>query len=111
MTTRPSDRRRYPRKAFKRVIGVLYYGDYQLSQVTEKGEGGLQLSASAPYRVDDQILMSFFINADTFVAVRGIVRNQFQRAKTERACGVEFIDLPLNVKRIIRNIVADGASS
>ena len=96
-------RRRVPRRAFRRRVGILLKGKFFIGNSWELGEGGMLLESAIGMREGQLLLLTFRIPGSGHTVVRGIVRYCHpQGAKF----GVEFIGLNFQMKRLIRTYVA-----
>lgn len=102
-------RRRYPRRLFRRQIGVLVEGSYFLVQGLEVGEGGIAV------RVDDEafkklaigklVVLTFKMPGGHFISVRAEIRNDVPVGGTQ-AVGCSFHNLAFEARREIRSFVS-----
>lgn len=102
----PTFRRKYPRRAFRRMVSVLHEGAYHLAHAVEIGEGGMAVDVPLALAPGDQIVVNFQIPAGDFVSLRAEVR-----AGEGTACGVEFKNIRFGQKRQIRTYVSARSDS
>lgn len=102
----PTFRRKYPRRAFRRLVSVLHQGEYHLAQAVEIGEGGMAIDVPAVLAPGDQIVVNFQIPDGDFVSLRAEVK-----AGEGTACGVEFRNIRFGQKRQIRTYVSARSDS
>ncbi|MCB0361688.1 MAG: PilZ domain-containing protein [Bdellovibrionales bacterium] len=96
-------RRRVPRRAFSRRVGILLKGEYSICKSCEIGEGGMLLESVANMIKGQQILVTFRLQGPTHTVVRGLVRYLHPQGTK---FGIEFLNLDFQVKRSIRTYVA-----
>lgn len=103
-------RRNYPRRQFKRTVGVLYKGQYFLSQAGEIGEGGMSILSDMVLTEGEPLMVSFQIPGGAFVCLRGEVRSTHKTTKPEDASmvihGLAFLSVEFALKRQIRSFVS-----
>jgi hypothetical protein len=105
-----SGRRRVPRRSFDAVAGVLVRGKYVMERAYQLGEGGMMIGSQTELTVGSQVVVSFFINTNLLIIVRGVVRSvNPAKDRTPARYGLEFLNLGFQFKREIRNFVAAGA--
>lgn len=98
-------RRRYPRRAFKRRVGVLHRGHYYLADSEEIGEGGMAILLPESFQENDEIVVSFRIPSGDFVSLRAQVRS-VREMNGQASHGVAFNDIAFSHKRQIRTYVS-----
>ncbi len=105
-------KRKYPRRAFNKSVGILFQGEYFICTAGTIGEGGMLLYLPKPLEIDQQMLLSFQIPGGDFISLRGDVRGA-QGESTEFGIpfGIRFINMTFNHKRMIRNFVSDRTES
>lgn len=98
-------RRRFPRRDFKRKLGVLYRGEYFIAQTEEIGEGGM--SFQSEFIVDEgaDIVVNFQIPNGDFVSVKAEVKSS-KRKGDMVFHGVSFYDIEFGKRRQIRMYVS-----
>ena len=103
-------RRKFPRRAFNRVIGVLSHGHYQITDAGEIGEGGLSFVLGTELKTGDEIVINFQIPGGGFASLRAEIRSV--RVQEGRYLhGVSFRNALFSHKRQIRAFVsARGAN-
>jgi len=99
-------RRRFPRRAFKRGMGLLHRGVFRISECEEIGEGGLSFVCSEEIPVDGEIVVSFRIPRGDFVSLRASVRS-VRAAAGGFTHGVAFTNIAFTHKRQIRTFVSE----
>jgi len=107
----PLYRRTYPRKAFKRSVGVLYKGSYFMAYSGELGEGGMSIVTDMVLTEGEPLVVSFQIPGGIFVSLRGEVRST---QKTEKPGiiihGLAFTHIEFAMKRQIRSFVSSRSN-
>ena len=98
-------RRIYPRRKFRRSIGILFRGSYEIGGAEEIGEGGISFFHSSQMAVGDSIVVSFQIPLAPFICVHAEIRNQRISADGKILYGCSFGILSFENKREIRNFV------
>lgn len=101
--------RRYPRRNFRRQIGVLVEGAYFLAQGLEVGEGGIALhvddEAFRKLAVGKCAVLTFKMPGGHFISVRAEVRNDVPVGGAQ-AVGCSFHNLAFEARREIRSFVS-----
>ncbi|MBX3018136.1 MAG: PilZ domain-containing protein [Bdellovibrionaceae bacterium] len=107
-------RRKFPRRRFKRSIGVLSGGKYFMTTGFEIGEGGLSFRSEKVIRMGALVVLNFQVPEGEFISVRAEIRNTEVLADThpgEVVYGCAFENLVFERKREIRNFVTNRAES
>ena len=101
--------RRTPRRSFESNVGVLHRGEYAVARSYQVGEGGMMFSASQVLEIGQLVVATFYIQSETLVMVRGIVRSVVPaKGKLPLRFGIEFQNLEFQARREIRNFVAEA---
>src|SRR5690606_32380109 len=103
-------RRRFPRRLFRRGVGVLSGGRYFLAQGGEISEGGMSFRSDEKLKVGALVVLSFQIPDGQFVSVRAEIRNQDQKGN-EIGYGCAFENIAFERKREIRHFVTNRPES
>lgn len=107
-----SERRQFPRRDFRRGIGTLQNGDYDLSTGDEIGEGGLSFWSERKFKVGDLVVLNFQVPEGSFVSVRAEIRNM---ADSDQPglwhYGLSFENLKFEKRREIRTYVTARSES
>lgn len=103
--------RRFPRRLFRRGVGVLLGGKYFLAHGSEIGEGGLSFQSEVPLRVGALVVLNFQIPDGEFVSVRAEVRNTEESTESNLVYGCAFDNLPFDRKREIRTFVTNRTNT
>lgn len=99
-------KRRFPRRAYRRHVGILFAGDYFLSRGVEIGEGGLSFSSNmGDIPENAMILISFRTPTGQFISVRSCVKSKITKSG-DSVYGCEFEKLNFNIRREIRTFVS-----
>lgn len=98
-------KRKFPRKAFRKKVGLMSGGQSASAQGLEIGEGGLSFSSDMVLDQNCKMILSFFLSEDEFFSVRVTLLNSY-RAGQEFHYGVSFDDVSIALKRQIRTYVA-----
>lgn len=101
-------RRRFPRRNFRRGVGILSGGRYFLGTGAEIGEGGISFKSVEKLVKGASVVVSFQIPDGQFVSVRAEIRNLDPGSEsTEMVYGCAFENIPFERKREIRNFVTN----
>lgn len=104
-------KRRVPRRAFHRKIGILARGKYFTTDALEIGEGGMLFLSQVPLTEGQRIVISFSIPGFIHVVARSVVRySKTLSEKLPMGYGVQFETLDFDAKRKIRSYVAQKSS-
>ena len=103
-------RRNYPRRPFKRTVGVLFKGQYFLAQAGEIGEGGMSIKTDLVLTEQEPLMVSFQIPSGAFVCLRAEIRSTMKTTKPEDGSnvihGLAFSNVEFAIKRQIRSYVS-----
>lgn len=99
-------KRRFPRRGFPRIVGLLNRGSYRLSKGVEIGEGGMSLSLDQALVVGEKVVVNFQIPNSSFVSIIAEIRGVFKRPDGKWNHGMEFINIKFENKREIRMFVS-----
>jgi hypothetical protein len=105
MKTDVSPRRKYPRKAFKKKLSLIYEGHPALAKGVEIGEGGLSFIVEDKITVPNKLIINFFLSEKDFFSVRVSLLNSFKNTEGY-TYGCSFDDVSIALKRQIRAYVA-----
>lgn len=102
-------RRKFPRRKFRRNIGLLVGGQYQLTAGHEIGEGGIAFLSDEEYEPGQLVIVNFHIPLGGYISVRAEIKNK--RAQDGRIMyGCSFLTLKFEAKREIRTFVTARSS-
>ena len=99
------ENRRSPRRVFRRPVGILLHGNYQVCQALQLGEGGMMAIIDAEIPSGTQLVATVFLPGGGHALMQAEV---LYHAKTPEghAYGMIFTSVPLAQKRHIRNYVS-----
>lgn len=98
-------KRRYPRRSFVSRVGVLIQGQYYIEKTRELGEKGMLFLTEIAMKVDDEVVVSFFIPTGHCIITRALVR--YQSTKNSIASvGLEFTTVDFESRRSLRDYIA-----
>ena len=103
------NRRKFPRKSFRKTISFLANGKAEIVEGVEIGEGGISFKSQIEIPKDQQLIINFFLPEGDFFSVRTTLRNT-QNATQYYIYGVSFDDVSIALKRQIRAYVARTSS-
>ena len=98
-------KRKYPRRAFSKVIGVLHHGQYCIARAQVIGEGGISLHCDQAYQVGDELVVNFQIPNGDFVSIRSEIRS-ITAEDSRYQMGLLFKNIAFSNKRQIRAFVS-----
>lgn len=98
-------RRKFPRRAFNRGVGVLAAGGYRITEAGEIGEGGMSFMIEAPLETGIEIVVSFQIPGGSFVSLRAEVRS-VRDIDGQHLHGISFKNAQFTHRRQIRSFVS-----
>ncbi len=102
-------KRRVPRRKFRRRVGLLAKGEYDVTDAIEIGEGGMLIHSSRELLSGQKIVLSFNVPGFVYVVCRGQIRYVKKASENdggENLYGVQFDNIEFNAKRQIRTYVA-----
>ena len=100
-----NNRRKFPRKIFRKTISFISRGDAEVVEAVEIGEGGISFRSTRKILSEQKMIVNFFLPEGDFFSVRTTLRN-VQNASQSFVYGVSFDDVSLALKRQIRAYVA-----
>lgn len=103
-----ASRRKYPRKAFRKVISVMHDGKASIAHAIDIGEGGLSFAVNEKMEAPKKLIINFFLSDRDFFSVRVSLLNTFKQPDGY-SYGVSFDDVSIALKRQIRAFVARTA--
>jgi c-di-GMP-binding flagellar brake protein YcgR len=102
-----ASRRRVPRRNYRRSVGILFHGQYEMCRSVEIGEGGMKIQSVSPMRWMDHLVITFNIPGENLVCIRAEIRYEFKTNEpTGNFYGIQFMNIDFKSKRKIRNYVA-----
>lgn len=109
METRYKDegyfRRKYPRREFKKKIGVLFKGEYFITTSGEVGEGGISLNSEYIMDENQALVVTFMVPGGEPVSIRAVIKSR-NKSGSEFHYGLAFLDVDFRTKRQIRSFVS-----
>lgn len=103
----PQFRRKFPRRAFNRGVGILFEGKYEISRTVEIGEGGVSFRWSKSYPIGKDVVLNFQIPFGKFVSVRAEIKNASEDpSSNDHIYGCVFKNLKFDRKREVRAYVS-----
>lgn len=105
MRNESAPRRKYPRKAFKKAISLMFDGKSSVAKAIDIGEGGLSFLVDEKIEAPKKMIVNFFLSEKDFFSVRVSLLNSFKQADGY-AYGASFDDVSIALKRQIRAYVA-----
>ncbi len=100
-----NNRRKFPRKAFRKTLSYISLGQAEVAEGVEIGEGGISFRTSRVMSSEQRMIINFFLPEGDFFSVRTTLKN-VQTTTQAFIYGVSFDDVPLALKRQIRAYVA-----
>lgn len=97
--------RKFPRKSFKRVISILYRGEYYMLNAIEISEGGLSVLSDYVFDSSTECVVNLQIPKGDFISIRATIRHS-SKNKDQMNIGMSFNEMPFSNKRQIRSFVA-----
>lgn len=105
MSSNSEFRRKFPRRRFRRGVGFLHRGVYQVGVGHEVGEGGIAFHGSSELAIGDWVVVSFQISGGLFFSVQAEIRNVRPDQFGGFVYGCVFTNLKFESKREIRTFV------
>ena len=100
--------RRTPRRVYKRPVGVLCAGRYSLTQALQLSEGGLGFQSAERFGAPCEAVITLILPGGRCVVARAQIIYEKPAPSSspgEFLYGVKFSNLPLHLRRIVRNYV------
>lgn len=104
-------KRKYPRKAFKKPISYLCRGFTEVATGVEIGEGGLSIETDMVLDINQQVVLNFFVPGGHFFCMRATLKNQIPNSNNKFVYGLSFDEVDISLKRQIRAYVARISNS
>lgn len=98
--------RRTPRRVFRRPLGVLCHGVYEVREAQQLSEGGLLFHSGEAYDMHANVVVSLIIRGSDCISVIGTVIYSLPTAEGVKAYGVRFSNISMTQRRLIRNYVS-----
>lgn len=105
-----SIRRKFPRRALAKKVGVLFAGQYFICQTGEIGEGGISIISEYALTEGRELVLSFQIFEGSFMTLRGLIKSARPRQGAV-VHGIAFDVISLDFKRQIRAFVSARISA
>ena len=100
-------KRRFPRRKFKQVMGLLFRGAYDISQSVQIGEGGMLIRSPHAHKDGEKVVISFLVPGRGFMIVRAQIQYSLPDKKSGSAFwGVKFLNLSFENRRILRDFIS-----
>lgn len=99
------ENRRSPRRVFRRPVGILAHGVYQVCKALQLGEGGMMAIIDADITPGTTVVITVFIPGGGYALVQAQVLYCVDSPEG-KAYGLKFENVPLAQKRFIRNYVS-----
>ncbi len=117
MQEKPTDRRldktnlhvkrKYPRRRYRRPVGIMYQGQFWLVRGEEIGEGGLLIKSTREIPESAVVLVTLFVPGGEIAIIRCEVRYILSgRTASEYRIGLQFINFSFKHKKKIRDYIA-----
>jgi hypothetical protein len=104
-----SNRRKFPRKSFRKTISYISSGQSHIVEAVEIGEGGISFKSENEMEKEQRVIVNFFLPDGDFFSVRCTFRNTSSHSQ-DFTIGVSFDDVSIALKRQIRAYVARTSS-
>ncbi len=105
-----SNRRKFPRKSFKKPISFLSNGEAEVADGVEIGEGGISFKSMSKISQEQNMIVNFFLPEGDFFSVRATLKNIQSSPNQYIIYGVSFDEVSIALKRQIRAYVARNSS-
>lgn len=100
-------KRRFPRRRFSQNIGVLFKGQYRISESAQIGEGGMMISSDFALEENSWVVVSFMVPGRAFIIVRAQVQYLMPDAQTHEVMyGLKFLNITFDNRRKLRDFIA-----
>ncbi len=100
-------KRRFPRRGFRKAIGVLYQGHFWLCTGEEIGEGGIGINSMREIPEGARVIITFFVPGAEIAVIRSEARyNTKARIEGQTRVGLQFLDASFDLKKTIRDYIA-----
>ena len=99
-------RRKHPRRTFKRGIGILYQGKYEVAEATEIGEGGMSFVTQMEILKGGLLVINVQIPRGSFMVAMAEAKNVTRNEDGTFRVGCQFRKVKFENKREIRAYVS-----
>jgi hypothetical protein len=107
-STRKPYNRKFPRRSFHTLVGLLYKGVYTIAPCVELGEGGVLMKVNGKLEAGSLAVINLFLPKADFVTVTAeIVYSIPSKNEEPSRYGLKFKSLSFESKRNIRDYIAD----
>lgn len=97
-------KRRFPRRRFRRPIGILLDGHYHINRGEEVGEGGLSVISQFDLPEGKNVIVTFALEDELHI-MRGEVRSKKAATNSEYVLGIAFLNIGFQYKKLIRRYI------
>ena len=104
------NRRKFPRKNFKKTISYLCQGEGEVVEGVEIGEGGVSFRSKKVLNLEQHLIVNFFLPEGDFFSIQTTLKNLAVNPQ-DNIYGVNFNEVSIALKRQIRAYVARISSS
>lgn len=99
------ENRRSPRRVFRRPVGILLHGNYQVCKALQLGEGGMMAIIDAEIPQGTKLVATVFLPGGGYALLQAEILYGVDTPEG-RSYGMKFEEVPLAQKRHIRNYVS-----
>ena len=99
-------KRKYPRRTYECLVGVLSKGQYLIGNSFEIGEMGMLIGSEHELSENDRIVLSFHVDNNLASVIQGTIKYHSNKDGVDKY-GVQFNDSNFSVRRIIRRYVSE----
>jgi PilZ domain len=100
-------KRRYPRRGFRKPIGILYQGHFWLCLGEEVGEGGIGINSARTLPENALVIITFFVPGAEIAVIRCRIRyHTAAKIEGQTRLGLQFLDAGFELKKKIRDYIA-----
>lgn len=103
--TNTENLRKFPRKVYKKLISILYRGQYYTINALEISEGGLSFLSDFIFDGNTECVVNLQIPKGDFMSIRATIRHS-SKVDGKMNVGLSFNQMPFSSKRQIRSFVA-----
>ena len=100
-------KRRFPRRRFRRPVGVLIDGNFYVCEGVEVSEGGIMVASTQEIPDGKRMILTFFVPGATECILRGESRYSTPpKSDGRRGVGIQFSNVKREQRRMIRDYIS-----
>ena len=100
-------KRQFPRRRFAKTIGLLFRGQYTLTNSVQIGEGGMMVQSPFGLGEGNKLIVSFMVPGRMFMIVTAQVQYIIEQGSDSNpSYGLKFLTISFESRRHLRDFIA-----